>query len=137
LQDISAASIEPPQISHIQILYRLTISERMDKLSVKQPYLFQYGEIKDQLSTIMRKWFDLKKRIGFAYELFFGEMYNSELYLSNKFLIEDIPEEYRSDTKIMEKSSISRKQHEETINRIIPYIENLELLNRLSSFRLQ
>jgi hypothetical protein len=109
----------------------------MDKLSVKQPYLFQYGEIKDQLSTIMRKWFDLKKRIGFAYELFFGEMYNSELYLSNKFLIEDIPEEYRSDTKIMEKSSISRKQHEETINRIIPYIENLELLNRLSSFRLQ
>jgi hypothetical protein len=108
----------------------------MDKLSVKQPYLFQYGEIKDQLSTIMRKWFDLKKRIGFAYELFFGEMYNSELYLSNKFLMlcEAIEVYHR---KIMEKSSISRKQHEETINRIIPYIENLELLNRLSSFRLQ
>jgi large-conductance mechanosensitive channel len=52
---------ESKQINSIQILYSSTISEKMDKLSIKQPYLFQYGEIKEQFSKIVRKWFDLKK----------------------------------------------------------------------------
>lgn len=112
----------------VQILYRSTISEKMSKINVKQPYLFRYEEIKGEFTEIIKKWFDIKNKIGFAYDLFFGEMYNSELYLPNRFLMlcQAIEIYYR---KVIEGTSQFKQEHEKLIDRVIPHIENLEIMD--------
>jgi HEPN superfamily Apea-like protein len=72
---------------HVEIFYRSSISKTMDKLNVKSPYLLNYQNIAKRFSEILNRWFDLKNKIPSAYDLYFGVMYNSDLYLSNKFLM--------------------------------------------------
>jgi hypothetical protein len=114
---------ESKQINSIQILYSSTISEKMDKLSIKQPYLFQYGEIKEQFSKIVRKWFDLKKNWFCLWTFFWRNVQFGTIPFEQVF--DALWSHWSVSPKIMEKSSKSRKQHEEMINRMIPYIENL------------
>jgi hypothetical protein len=59
----------------------------MDKLKVISPYLLNYQNITKRLSEIMNRWFNLKNKTPAVYDLYFGVMYNSDLYLSNKLLM--------------------------------------------------
>jgi hypothetical protein len=74
-------------IDQTEILYHSSISQSMDKIGVVSPYLLPYNQIKNKFNEIIRNWFELRKKMSAAYDLFFGVMYNTDLYLSNRFLM--------------------------------------------------
>jgi hypothetical protein len=62
----------------------------MDKLNIVTPFLRVDKGIdkrSDKFIEIINHWFGLRNRIPAVYDLYFGVMYNSELYISNKFLM--------------------------------------------------
>jgi hypothetical protein len=62
----------------------------MDKLNLVSPFLrIDKGADKrsEKFIEIINHWLCLKNRIPAVYYLYLGVMYNSELYISNKFLM--------------------------------------------------
>jgi ApeA N-terminal domain 1 len=98
-----------------QICYHSSISQAMDKLNLVTPFLpIDKGVNKrsDKFIEIINHWFGLRNKIPAVYDLYFGVMYNSELYLSNKFLMlaeaisiygDKIVSENRSDPALQQK----------------------------------
>jgi hypothetical protein len=71
----------------VEIFYRSSISKKMDKLGVIQNDLLRFEELDQKFFDVLKLWFTLGRKIGATYDLYFGVMYNHELYLSNKFLM--------------------------------------------------
>lgn len=74
-------------VDQTEILYRSSISQNMDKIKVVSPFLLTYEQIENKFNDIIHNWFELRKKMSAAYDLFFGVMYNTDLYLSNRFLM--------------------------------------------------
>jgi ApeA N-terminal domain 1 len=72
----------------VQIFYQSTILKDMDKVKVLSNSLLKYTNIgQERFNDILNSWFRLRSRVAAVYDLYFGVMYNPELYLSNKFLM--------------------------------------------------
>ena len=71
----------------VEIFYRSSISAKMDKLGVIRNNLLRFEELNKKFFDVLKLWFTLRRRIGATYDLYFGVMYNYELYLTNKFLM--------------------------------------------------
>ena len=62
----------------------------MDKLDLVTPFLSIGKDVNKwshKFNKIINHWFDLRNKIPAVYDLYFGTIYNSELYLSNKFVM--------------------------------------------------
>jgi hypothetical protein len=73
-------------IEKVQIFYQSSVSEKMHK-KVISPHSLRIDNLDDKFAQTLKKWFELKNRIGATYDLYFGVMYNSDLYLTNRFLM--------------------------------------------------
>lgn len=71
----------------IPIFYKSSLSQSMDKIKVKSSELFNRQDIGNKIDQVINKWYSLRTNISAVYDLYFGVMYNTELYLSNKFLM--------------------------------------------------
>jgi hypothetical protein len=106
----------------MEILWKLPTSDVLEKVRLGG-YQFHFRDIKDQLTHIVQSWFNFKTKLAVVYELYFGVMYNRQLYLTNRFLmIVEAFEVYHSHNM---KSTRLTKEQEEQYNRIIPEIETL------------
>jgi len=74
-------------IDLVEIFYRSSISKKMDKLKVIQPHLLRFSELDQKFFNVLKNWYSLRDQIGATYDLYFGVMYNSDLYLTNRFLM--------------------------------------------------
>lgn len=70
-----------------EILYTSTISNNMNKVKVISPYLIKYNIFSEKSNKILTEWFNLRNRLPAVYDIYFGVMYNTNLYLSNEFLM--------------------------------------------------
>lgn len=73
-------------VESVEIYYRSSISERMDKVKVMKPHLLWFDDMYRFTDTV-KKWFILSDTIGATYDLYFGVMYNYYSYITNKFLM--------------------------------------------------
>jgi len=48
--------------------------------------LFSYEEISDWTELILTKWFETSDKLAPIHELYFGSLYNSNMYLYHSFL---------------------------------------------------
>lgn len=71
----------------ITVLFRSILREKMNKITIKSPFLFDYGEVSDKINAVLDKWFRLYEEVPEILHLYFGVMYNIESYLSNNFLM--------------------------------------------------
>lgn len=70
----------------IKILYReIDISKKHKPLSPFE-MLFTFGDISDKFASFLRNWFEKADLLGVVYDSYFSTLYNSYLYLENKFL---------------------------------------------------
>jgi hypothetical protein len=70
-----------------EILYISTISSNMNKVKVISPYLINYNIFAEKSREILINWFNLRNKLPAVYDIYFGIMYNTDLYLSNQFLM--------------------------------------------------
>jgi hypothetical protein len=106
----------------VQVLWRSPISTNLEKASGNS-CLFRFDQIKDELDRIVNDWFKLKSELTVVYDLYFGVMYNSELYLTSKFLmISEALEVYHGQKFDSSDATITLK---DLYDKIIPYIKNL------------
>lgn len=75
------------KLKRVELLYRNSISKDFNKTQVRKPFLFYYDDIANKFDTILNKWFELPKKLGIAYDLYFGQLYNDQLYDVNRFLM--------------------------------------------------
>lgn len=109
----------------VEIISENLISDKMDKEKVKTLYLLQFEDIKDNFQNIISSWFDFIARLRVIHEFYFSTLYNSHLYIQNRFLmIVTALEVYHG--KIIEDEE-SNKEQEETYTRILSYIDNLSI----------
>ena len=116
----------------VEVLWKSPISDQLEKLPVGNICLFQFHEIKELFNQIVNSWFKFKSDLKIVYELYFGVMYNSNLYLTNKFLmISEAIEVYHRQK--FDPIGLTNKQ-KEVYDRIIPYINDIPLVsNDISS----
>jgi hypothetical protein len=104
-----------------QICYQSSISQVMDKLNLITPAIDKRS---DKFNKIMNHWFGLKNRMPAVYDLYFGVMYNSELYLSNKFLMLAEAISIYGDKVVSEnKSDLELQQKKKRIDNICQVID--------------
>jgi hypothetical protein len=84
--------------------------------------LFNLKLIKDEFNTILRKWFAKAEVLSPIFNLYFGMLYNSDMYLEQKFsnLIQAI-ESYHRRTRI--NTEIEPDEHRKRITSIIESID--------------
>jgi hypothetical protein len=70
-----------------KILFHTYITEKMHKLEIKSRSLFLYSEIADRLEYYLNNWFRLYTENKVIMDLYFGVIYNTQLYLSSNFLM--------------------------------------------------
>jgi len=75
------------KLKRVEIIYKMNILKNINKTQVRKSFLFYYDDIKDKFESILNKWFELPKKLGIAYDLYFGQMYNDQLYDVNRFLM--------------------------------------------------
>ncbi|SHI08949.1 HEPN domain-containing protein, partial [Clostridium grantii] len=96
----------------------------MDPKSILPPnMLFNLQNIKDEFNEIIKKWFDRSDVLKPVINLYFGTLYNSDMYLEQKFssLIQAL-ESYHRRTKI--NTEIDPDEHEKRINSIINSVDS-------------
>lgn len=69
------------------ILFPSSLGENMNKIHVKSPFLFGYGEISEQIDSILNRWFQIYEETPEILDIYFGVMYNTQSYLTNNFLM--------------------------------------------------
>ena|SRR5918995_37832 len=74
-------------IEQVDVFYHNRISQKLNKVAVVSPYLLIYEDIENNFSDIIVRWYQLRKKMSATYDLYFGVMYNLDLYLSNSFLM--------------------------------------------------
>jgi hypothetical protein len=84
--------------------------------------LFNLKDIKDDFNIIINKWYDREEVLKPVFNLYFGTLYNSDMYLEQKFssLIQAI-ESYHRRTK--NNNEIEPEEHEKRINNIIESVD--------------
>lgn len=71
---------------NIKIFYS-ALGENDNKNSISSDHmLFSYSDIGDHLENCLNNWFNKKENLEPVYRLYFGTMYNSSMFLQNKFL---------------------------------------------------
>ena len=106
----------------VQVLWRSPISTNLEKGSGNS-CLFRFDEIKDEFDRIVNAWFNFKSKFSVVYDLYFGVVYNSELYLTNKFLmISEALEVYHGKEF---GSKVITTALREVYDRIMPHIKDL------------
>jgi hypothetical protein len=105
-------------IEQVEIVYRSTKSQIMDKVSVISPFLpvFKSEKMADlpTVTELIKRWFDLRAKISAVYDLYFGVMYNHELYLTIKFLMLAQALEIYVEIKLKGDDSITEKRRQIT-----------------------
>jgi hypothetical protein len=84
--------------------------------------LFSLRVIKDEFNDLIKKWFDRAEVLEPVFNLYFGTLYNSDMYLEQKFssLIQAI-ESYHRRTKI--NTDIEPDEHKKRISSIINSVD--------------
>ncbi len=108
----------------VTILYRSTRSDKMSKPRVLSNYLLYYEKVKEDFPRIMQDWFSMENKFRIVQELYFGEMYNTELYLNLNFLmLVQALEEYHR----ISKGDITDQHdlYQEIYKKVLPFLESL------------
>lgn len=84
--------------------------------------LFNLRLIKDEFDAILKRWFDKEEVLKPVFNLYFGTLYNSDMYLEQKFsnLIQAI-ESYHRRTRI--NTEIEPNEHEKRIKSILQSVD--------------
>jgi hypothetical protein len=84
--------------------------------------LFNLRDIKDDFNIIINKWYEMEETLKPVFNLYFGTLYNSDMYLEQKFssLIQAI-ESYHRRTK--NNNEIEPEEHKKRINTIIESVD--------------
>lgn len=69
-------------INHIKIFCQ-NFDKKMNKIKHMIPYNIRYDKISNNFRNLFLNWIKIKNELSIIYDLFFGVMYNSDLYLSN------------------------------------------------------
>jgi hypothetical protein len=69
----------------VHILYKSAIT-KIEKDTRGNATLFMRGRALNRLQELMKRWFEIENRLQPVYNLFFGGMYNQEIYIEFRFL---------------------------------------------------
>jgi hypothetical protein len=72
-------------INSVHILYKSAIT-RIEKNTQGNATLFMYGQALNRLQELIKRWFEIENNLQPIYNLFFGGMYNQEMYIEFRFL---------------------------------------------------
>lgn len=111
------------ETENIDLMWKSPISSKLEKVRLEGGQFFLLKYLNERFDMVLSSWFNFKSKLPVLYELYFGVMYNSELYLSNKFLMISQALEVYHAQKI--RSSKLTIEEEQLFVKILPYIENL------------
>lgn len=108
--------------SEVKIYFCIKNSTSQRKILPPQ-MLFTLRDIKADFSNILKRWFERKELLEPVINLYFGTLYNSNMYLEQRFssLIQAI-ESYHRRTKI--NTEIGTEDHEERVNSILSSVDS-------------
>lgn len=82
---------------------------------------FLFTDIRENFTEVMNSWFENSDRLSSVYNLYFGSLYNSNMYLQNKFLsLTQAIESYHRDEE--EGEYLSDEEFEEFYNQMVTEI---------------
>lgn len=85
--------------------------------------LFSFRAIEEEFHKIIKSWFDMKKTLSPIFDLYFGIIYNSGMYLEQRFLsLVQAIESYHRRTRI--NNEIDPSKHGERIDNIIQSVDD-------------
>jgi hypothetical protein len=105
--------------------YQYPFKQKFNKSKVLTPFLL-YNLSEIDLNILVAKWYELRERYLSAYDLFFGTMYNSYLYLQNQYLNLFSALEIYTDIRIKEDKG---KEVETKVKRVNELVGKLQKLN--------
>lgn len=105
--------------------YQYPFKQKFIKSKVLTPFLM-YNLSEGDLNILVAKWYELRERYLSAYDLFFGTMYNSYLYLQNQYLMLFSALEIYTDIRVKEDE---KKELESKIKRVNDMVGKLQKLN--------
>ena len=90
---------------------------------VPQKMLFSLRDIQDDFDMIMRKWFDKEKTLKPVFNLYFGTLYNKDMYLEQRFLsLVQAVESYHRRTRI--NNEIDPEDHKKRVNAVMESVDD-------------
>jgi hypothetical protein len=69
----------------VETAYKSAIT-KIEKDTRGNATLFMHGQALNRLQELMKRWFEIENRLQPVYNLFFGGMYNQEIYIEFRFL---------------------------------------------------
>lgn len=114
-------------------------SESFRKKKPAYPYddvLFNFNDISDEFESYIQNWYNKQDNLKSVYSLYFGTLYNPQMYLENQFLnlIQAIESYHRYSNKITYVSDEEYAKLYDTILSSIPRDTNSELKDRLNEY---
>lgn len=107
----------------VKIYFATKYSTNAYKEILPPRMLFTFRDIKDDFDSVIKKWFNKKQNLGPVFDLYFGTIYNSDMYLEQKFLsLIQALESYHRRTK--PNNEISPEKHEERIKIVIDSVDD-------------
>lgn len=101
----------------IYFYYKEDIKENYEQI-LPPNMLFSLRNIKDNFELYIRNWFNKKEILTPVFNLYFGTLYNTEMYVEQRFLsLIQALESYHRRSK--ENNEIDPEQHEKRVNEII------------------
>lgn len=108
--------------SKVEIYFSTRQVSNSHKQVLPQRMLFNFRDIRDEFHEIINNWFNMKKTLNPIFNLYFGTIYNSDMYLEQKFLsLVQAIESYHRRTR--KNNEIDPSDHEEKVNKIIQSVD--------------
>ncbi len=70
----------------VEIYYRLPEISKAPKTLLPHDMLFTFKDISDRFEVFLKNWFEKANTLRPVYDLYFGTLYNSRMYLQHQFL---------------------------------------------------
>ena len=107
----------------VKIYYNRSKSLIEKEKILPQYMLFNLREIQNEFANILKNWFDTKKILSPVINLYFGTLYNSEMYIEQTFLsLVQALESYHRRTK--KNNEIDPSDHKKRVNSILNDVDN-------------
>lgn len=102
----------------VDIFYESQDGHEKSKILTQYDMLFTLGDLQGQLSTFLKNWFKEAELLKPVYDLYFGSLYNSRMYLQHRFLsfMQAIESYHR---RTMNNFELPKEEHKKRISEIV------------------
>ena len=118
--EINKVVIEKGKIHYppVSIFYQLPTIPDVSKKLMPNDMLFTFGDISKQFKFFLTNWVKNTERLESVYDLYFGTLYNPQMYLQYQFLslIQAVESYHR---RTMQNYELSENKHKEKITEIL------------------